>query len=177
MSKKLFHFSNIPSLFSHLCHWKSNIQSTPRLFGTKCDKCYRSFGKNDFVMRAKNKIFHLECFRCVACEKHLVPGDEFALRDDGLFCREDHQESDHHHRKESIENNNTILHHNASNSSEDNSEGKSTPKSLCGHVEALVIIWPRTTLITVNFSSLRFFRWRHECHWWWIVLHLEWRRW
>ena len=93
-----------------------------RLFGTKCDKCLRSFGKNDFVMRAKNKIFHLECFRCVACEKQLVPGDEFALRDDGLFCREDHQESDHH-RKDSIENNNTILHHNTSNSSEDNSEG------------------------------------------------------
>merc|ERR1719411_1067442 len=105
-----------------------------RLFGTKCDKCLRSFGKNDFVMRAKNKIFHLECFRCVACDKQLVPGDEFALRDDGLFCREDHQESDphhphhnlhhhhHHHRKDSIENNNTILHHNTSNSSEDNSE-------------------------------------------------------
>ena len=72
-------------------------------------------------MRAKNKIFHLECFRCVACEKQLVPGDEFALRDDGLFCREDHQDND---RKDSIENNNTIqLHHNASNSSEDNSEG------------------------------------------------------
>ena len=91
-----------------------------RLFGTKCDKCHRSFGKNDFVMRAKNKIFHLECFRCVACEKQLVPGDEFALRDDGLFCREDHQDID---RKDSIENNNTIIHHNASNSSEDNSEG------------------------------------------------------
>ena len=30
-----------------------------RLFGTKCEKCRRSFGKNDFVMRAKNKIFHL----------------------------------------------------------------------------------------------------------------------
>lgn len=90
-----------------------------RLFGTKCEKCCRSFGKNDFVMRAKNKIFHLECFRCVACEKQLVPGDEFALRDDGLFCREDHQDQD---KKESIENNNTILQHNTSNSSEDNSE-------------------------------------------------------
>ena len=41
-------------------------------------------------MRAKNKIFHLECFRCVACDKQLVPGDEFALRPDGLFCKEDH---------------------------------------------------------------------------------------
>ncbi len=81
-------------------------------------------------MRAKNKIFHLECFRCVACEKQLVPGDEFALRDDGLFCREDHQESDPGgaaglmKKADSIENNNnSILHHNTSNSSEDNSEG------------------------------------------------------
>ena len=44
-------------------------------------------------MRAKNKIFHLECFRCVACDKQLVPGDEFALRPDGLFCKEDHSAS------------------------------------------------------------------------------------
>ena len=63
-----------------------------RLFGTKCEKCDRSFGANDYVMRAKNKIFHLECFRCVICDKQLVPGDEFALRPDaGLVCK------DHHH--------------------------------------------------------------------------------
>ena len=42
-------------------------------------------------MRAKNKIFHLDCFRCIACEKQLIPGDEFALRREGLFCKEDHQ--------------------------------------------------------------------------------------
>ena len=42
-------------------------------------------------MRAKNKIFHLDCFRCVACEKQLIPGDKFALRREGLFCKEDHQ--------------------------------------------------------------------------------------
>ena len=61
-----------------------------RLFGTKCEKCHHSFGKNDFVMRAKNKIFHLECFRCKACQKQLIPGEEFALQNDGtLFCKED----------------------------------------------------------------------------------------
>lgn len=61
-----------------------------RLFGTKCEKCHYSFGKNDFVMRAKNKIFHLECFRCIACQKQLIPGEEFALQNDGtLFCKED----------------------------------------------------------------------------------------
>ncbi|XP_014215017.1 insulin gene enhancer protein ISL-1 [Copidosoma floridanum] len=61
-----------------------------RLFGTKCDKCRMSFNKNDFVMRAKTKIYHLDCFRCSACARQLVPGDEFALRSDGLFCRHDH---------------------------------------------------------------------------------------
>ena len=41
-------------------------------------------------MRAKNKIFHLECFRCTACQKQLIPGEEFALQNDGtLFCKED----------------------------------------------------------------------------------------
>uniref|UniRef100_A0A182QA16 Insulin gene enhancer protein ISL-1 n=1 Tax=Anopheles farauti TaxID=69004 RepID=A0A182QA16_9DIPT len=54
-----------------------------RLFGTKCDKCGSSFSKNDFVMRAKTKIYHIECFRCSACARQLIPGDEFALRDGG----------------------------------------------------------------------------------------------
>lgn len=42
-------------------------------------------------MRAKSKIYHIECFRCCACARQLVPGDEFALRDGGaLYCKEDH---------------------------------------------------------------------------------------
>ena len=45
-----------------------------RLFGTKCDKCGNSFSKNDFVMRAKTKIYHIECFRCSACARQLIPG-------------------------------------------------------------------------------------------------------
>ncbi|XP_018568091.1 insulin gene enhancer protein ISL-1 [Anoplophora glabripennis] len=62
-----------------------------RLFGTKCDKCGSSFRKEDFVMRAKSKIYHIECFRCCACARQLVPGDEFALREGGaLYCKEDH---------------------------------------------------------------------------------------
>lgn len=41
-------------------------------------------------MRVKNKIYHMECFRCVACSKQLLRGEEFALRDDGIFCKADH---------------------------------------------------------------------------------------
>ncbi|XP_066951886.1 insulin gene enhancer protein ISL-1-like isoform X3 [Macrobrachium rosenbergii] len=59
-----------------------------RLFGAKCDKCGGGFSKQDMVMRARSKIFHIECFR--SCGKQLLPGDEFALREDGLFCRHDY---------------------------------------------------------------------------------------
>ncbi|KFP99430.1 Insulin gene enhancer protein ISL-1, partial [Leptosomus discolor] len=55
-----------------------------RLYGIKCAKCSIGFSKNDFVMRARAKVYHIECFRCVACSRQLIPGDEFALREDGL---------------------------------------------------------------------------------------------
>lgn len=42
-------------------------------------------------MRAKSKIYHVQCFRCCHCERRLQPGDEFALREGGaLYCKEDH---------------------------------------------------------------------------------------
>lgn len=59
-------------------------------FGVKCFKCSNGFNKTDFVMRAKSKIFHLECFRCIACSRQLAPGDEFSLRDDEILCTADH---------------------------------------------------------------------------------------
>lgn len=58
-----------------------------RLFAVKCAKCSESFNKNDFVMRARNKIYHPDCFCCEACSRTLVSGDEFALRDERLFCK------------------------------------------------------------------------------------------
>ncbi|XP_022694470.1 insulin gene enhancer protein ISL-1-like isoform X2 [Varroa jacobsoni] len=41
-------------------------------------------------MRARGKIFHIDCFRCIACSRQLIPGDEFAIREDELFCKADH---------------------------------------------------------------------------------------
>lgn len=64
-----------------------------RLFGARCDKCACSFNKNDFVMRAKSKIYHIKCFRCTSCSRQLKPGDEFALREGGsLYCKRDHDQ-------------------------------------------------------------------------------------
>ncbi|XP_047118129.1 insulin gene enhancer protein isl-1 [Schistocerca piceifrons] len=100
-----------------------------RLFGTKCDKCGLSFSKNDFVMRAKTKIYHIECFRCSACERQLIPGDEFALREDGLFCKEDHEVLE---KATNSENNNNTTNVNNNNSSTNNNEGSNSDSSESG---------------------------------------------
>ena len=85
-----------------------------RLFGAKCDKCGSGFSRSDFVMRAKSKIYHIECFRCALCQRQLVPGDEFALRDDGnLFCKDDHDQT-------------TVNNNNNNSSSQNNNNHSST---------------------------------------------------
>ncbi|KAL3184333.1 hypothetical protein MRX96_000726 [Rhipicephalus microplus] len=73
-----------------MCSYSRATDTPRRLFGTKCSKCRQAFCRTDFVMRARQHVYHLDCFRCQACERQLMPGDEFALREDGLFCRADH---------------------------------------------------------------------------------------
>ncbi|KAJ4447777.1 hypothetical protein ANN_09785 [Periplaneta americana] len=104
------------------------VECLCRLFGTKCDKCGLSFSRNDFVMRAKTKIYHIECFRCSACERQLIPGDEFALREDGLFCKEDHEvlekatNSENNNNTTNVNNNNSSHNNNNNNNEGSNSE-------------------------------------------------------
>jgi len=61
-----------------------------RLFGIKCTKCTLGFSSSDLVMRARDNVYHIECFRCSVCSRQLLPGDEFSVRDDELLCRADH---------------------------------------------------------------------------------------
>uniref|UniRef100_A0A8C1DJC7 ISL LIM homeobox 2a n=2 Tax=Cyprinus carpio TaxID=7962 RepID=A0A8C1DJC7_CYPCA len=61
-----------------------------RLFRIKCAKCNIGFCSSDLVMRARDNVYHMECFRCSVCSRHLLPGDEFSLRDEELLCRADH---------------------------------------------------------------------------------------
>ncbi|KAM6364376.1 insulin gene enhancer protein ISL-1 [Pluvialis apricaria] len=62
-----------------------------RLYSIKRTKCSISFSKNDFVMHARAKVYHIECFHCMACSCQLIPGNEFTLWEDGLFCLADHE--------------------------------------------------------------------------------------
>ncbi|XP_050971605.1 insulin gene enhancer protein isl-2b [Labeo rohita] len=61
-----------------------------RLFGIKCAKCTLGFSSSDLVMRARDSVYHIECFRCSVCSRQLLPGDEFSVRDEELLCRADY---------------------------------------------------------------------------------------
>lgn len=53
--------------------------------------------------------YHPECFKCLACQRAMLKGDEFVLRAEGIYCKMDfdqqryvqvnHQNYHNHHRK------------------------------------------------------------------------------
>lgn len=65
-----------------------------RRFGTKCDGCAQGILPSDLVRRAKSKVFHLNCFTCVMCNKQLSTGEELYILDEFKFvCKEDYHNS------------------------------------------------------------------------------------
>jgi hypothetical protein len=62
-----------------------------RRFGTKCGGCAQGISPNDLVRRAKSKVFHLNCFTCMMCNKQLSTGEEMYILDEFKFvCKEDY---------------------------------------------------------------------------------------
>ncbi|CAM9905031.1 unnamed protein product [Lampetra planeri] len=75
-----------------------------RLFGVKCSRCSLGLSRTELVMRVRGRVYHLACFRCWACARRLLPGDEVSLRPAGeLLCRAHslppppHHHHHHHH--------------------------------------------------------------------------------
>ncbi|CAN9501674.1 unnamed protein product [Ophioblennius macclurei] len=63
-----------------------------RRFGTKCGGCAQGILPSDLVRRAKSKVFHLNCFTCMMCNKQLSTGEELYILDEFKFvCKEDYQ--------------------------------------------------------------------------------------
>ena len=66
-------------------------QDYAKLIKKACDKCGLALKRSDLIMKSKDKLFHMECFKCTVCARKLTPGDEYCHQpnDDMLYCKED----------------------------------------------------------------------------------------
>ncbi|XP_074546517.1 LIM/homeobox protein LMX-1.2-like [Halichoeres trimaculatus] len=62
-----------------------------RLFSTKCSGCLEKIAPTEFVIRALESVYHLSCFCCCICERQLLKGDQFVLKDGQLLCKSDYE--------------------------------------------------------------------------------------
>ncbi|XP_048377964.1 LIM homeobox transcription factor 1-alpha [Stegostoma tigrinum] len=62
-----------------------------KLFITKCSGCTEAIGPSQLIMRVLGSVYHVECFSCCECERHLQQGDEFVLKEGQLLCRGDYE--------------------------------------------------------------------------------------
>jgi len=65
-----------------------------RLFGTSgnCAACCKVIPAFEMVMRAKNNVYHLDCFSCSSCQQRFCVGDRFYLMDNKILCEYDYEE-------------------------------------------------------------------------------------
>lgn len=56
-------------------------------------------GPNELVMRIETVntkqliYYHLNCFKCLVCDKHLQKGEEYVLRQEGIYCKMDFEKT------------------------------------------------------------------------------------
>ncbi|KAM8886678.1 LIM homeobox transcription factor 1, beta b isoform 1-T1 [Spinachia spinachia] len=62
-----------------------------QLFATKCSGCMEKIAPTEFVMRALECVYHLNCFCCCVCDRQLRKGDEFVLKEGQLLCKIDYE--------------------------------------------------------------------------------------
>lgn len=65
-----------------------------RLFGSTgyCAACSRLIPAFEMVMRAREHVYHLECFACQQCNHRFCVGDRFYLCDGRILCEYDYEE-------------------------------------------------------------------------------------
>ncbi|XP_037087626.1 LIM domain only protein 3-like [Pollicipes pollicipes] len=65
-----------------------------RLFGSTgyCSACNKVIPAFEMVMRARNNVYHLECFACQQCNHRFCVGDKFYLCDNKILCEYDYEE-------------------------------------------------------------------------------------
>ncbi|KAL2309944.1 hypothetical protein Nmel_006178 [Mimus melanotis] len=79
------------------CHlnWAMSSQHSPAgLFGVtgNCAACSKLIPAFEMVMRAKDNVYHLDCFACQLCNQRFCVGDKFFLKNNMILCQTDYEE-------------------------------------------------------------------------------------
>lgn len=53
----------------------------------RCARCHLGISASEMVMRARDLVYHLNCFTCTTCSKMLTTGDHFGMKDSLVYCR------------------------------------------------------------------------------------------
>ncbi|XP_063050351.1 LIM/homeobox protein Lhx2-like [Engraulis encrasicolus] len=53
----------------------------------RCARCHLGISASEMVMRARDLVYHLNCFTCTSCNKMLTTGDHFGMKDTLVYCR------------------------------------------------------------------------------------------
>ncbi|XP_067867981.1 LIM/homeobox protein Lhx2-like isoform X2 [Heterodontus francisci] len=53
----------------------------------RCARCHLGISASEMVMRARDLVYHLNCFTCTTCNKMLATGDHFGMKDSLVYCR------------------------------------------------------------------------------------------
>ncbi|XP_060598269.1 LIM/homeobox protein Lhx9-like [Ruditapes philippinarum] len=57
----------------------------------RCARCHVGLSAHELVMRARDCIYHIDCFLCFSCNKPLRTGDTYGIHCDQVFCQEDYE--------------------------------------------------------------------------------------
>ncbi|TWW76082.1 Rhombotin-1 Cysteine-rich protein TTG-1 LIM domain only protein 1 [Takifugu flavidus] len=64
-----------------------------RLFGVtgNCAACSKMIPAFEMVMRARDNVYHLDCFACQLCRHRFCVGDKFFLKNNMILCQLDYE--------------------------------------------------------------------------------------
>lgn len=83
--------NNVSAVTFITCNYDAFSFLLYRLFATKCSGCMEKIAPTEFVMRALECVYHLNCFCCCVCDRQLRKGDEFVLKEGQLLCKIDYE--------------------------------------------------------------------------------------
>lgn len=53
----------------------------------RCARCHLGIPATEIVMRARDLVYHLSCFSCITCDKVLLTGDHYGMKDTSVYCQ------------------------------------------------------------------------------------------